>query len=233
MKRMIFALVALTAILVGCASPQQMAFDRKATAIDTSTKSVVLLTIDVSRQDDSRWQPEAKILGLSRNGGKEAEDRLTYPLTNDDDRFQVGNSNLVMVRMALEPGEYQLGQIWGMASAFPVHGYFSIPMTGSLKVAPKSVTYAGQIKAVMRPRKDGEFRAGPPTPILDQAISGMTRSTWDVEILDAYSKDIAFFEERFPAVKTVKVEKSLLPPFNREAVQKAWVEAQGPNYKGD
>lgn len=233
MKKSWLWLVLAAAVMAGCASPQQMAFDRKTAQIDISKKSVVLLTVDVSRQDESRWQPEAKILGLSRNGGQVAEDRLTYPLTQEDDVVPVGARNLVMVRMALEPGEYQLGQIWGMASAFPVHGYFNIPMTGSLNVAPQSVTYAGQVKAVMRPRKDGEFRAGPPTPILDQAISGMTRSTWDVEIVDAYSKDMALFEDRFPAVKTVKVEKSLLPPFDREAVQKAWVQAQGPNYKGD
>lgn len=61
----------------------------------------------------------------------------------------------------------------------------------------------------------------------------MTGSTWDVAVVDNFSQDISLFEERFPAVKTVKVVKNMLPPFDRDAVQKAWVAAQGPNYNGD
>jgi hypothetical protein len=233
MKRLLLTLMASAAFLAGCATPQQMAFDSKATRIDTSTKSVVLMTVDVSRADDSRWQPEAKFLALEQAGAKSAEERFTYPFTGDENVVVTGKNNVVLVRMALAPGVYQMQSIWGMASAFPIHGYFSVPLTGTLKVEPQSVSYAGRVNAVMRPRKDGEFRAGPPTPIIDQAIAGMTGSTWDVAIVDNFSNDIALFEERFPAVRTVKVSKNMLPPFDRDAVQKAWVAAQGPNYKGD
>lgn len=233
MRRMFLLLLASAAILGGCATPQKMAFDRNATTIDTSAKSVVLLAVEVSREGDSRWQPDPKVLHVEMPNAKSAEERLNYPLSVDDDRFVVGNGNVFLVRMALAPGDYDLKGIFGLASAFPINGYFFVPLTGSLKVQPQSVQYAGRIKAVMRPRKDGEFRAGPPTPILDQAISGMTRSTWDVTILDQMANDVALFEDKFPAVKTVKVVKNMLPPFDREAVQKAWVEAQGPNYKGD
>jgi hypothetical protein len=233
MKRLLLSLLASAALLAGCATPQQMAFDRKATSIDTSTKSVVLMIVDVSRADASRWQPEAKLLSLELAGAKSAEERFTYPIAGDDDLVVLDKKNVVLIRMALAPGVYQMQSIWGMASAFPIHGYFNVPLTGTLKVEPKSVSYAGRINAVMRPRKDGEFRAGPPTPIIDQAISGMTGSTWDVAVVDNFSQDISLFEDRFPSVKTVKVVKNMLPPFDRDAVQKAWVAAQGPNYKGD
>jgi hypothetical protein len=81
----------------------------------------------------------------------------------------------------------------------------------------------GRVSATLRtPRQRGEFRAGPLLPLLDQAIAGMSNSTWDVTIADRADTDLALFRQNFKAVESASVINAPLPAFDRVAVQKWW-----------
>jgi hypothetical protein len=65
---------------------------------------------------------------------------------------------------------------------FPFHGFFFAPLHEDLDVEPNSVVYLGQVDATAVERKDGELRAGPVIPLIDQAATGFSGGTWDISV---------------------------------------------------
>ncbi|WP_460838679.1 hypothetical protein [Noviherbaspirillum agri] len=124
--------------------------------------------------------------------------------------------------MALEPGKYRLAEIMGNANAFPIASLFVVPLYLDLDVSPNSITYVGRVTAKLRPRQEGEFRAGPLVPLIDQAVAGMSTGTWDVTVDDRSEKDVALFKANYPVLGNASVNRELLPPFDRVAVQRLW-----------
>jgi hypothetical protein len=43
-----------------------MAFDKESKSVDVGTKAVVLMTIDVSRSDDSRFHPDPYVVQIEK-----------------------------------------------------------------------------------------------------------------------------------------------------------------------
>ncbi len=221
MKRWLASVIVMTT-LSGCATVNRMAFDNEATNVDTSTKSVVLMTLDVGRDDGSRFVPEPRAVKLERPNAQTKEERQNFKLDEGDDSIEENGHHVFLLRMALAPGPYTLVEVYGRASAFPTNGIFVAPVLAKLDVAPHSITYVGRVTARLRPRTDGEFRAGPLIPLIDQAIVGMSTGTWDVTIEDRSDRDIALFRENFPVLSTATIERRALPPFDRALVQRRW-----------
>jgi hypothetical protein len=217
-------------VVTGCATVNPMAFDKNSTTIDTKEKSVVLMTIDVSRSDGSRYVPEPFIVKLAKPGAQSKEDRQNFKLNKDTDTQQVNGRTVYLARIALPPGDYKLMDVEGSANAFPIISLFAVPLNMDLKVKPNSVTYIGRVTAKLRERKDGEFRAGPLVPLIDQSVSGMSGGTWDVSVDNMSPQDLEQFKAAYPALKTVTVETSPLPPFDRAAAQRLW-EGDAPEPK--
>ena len=82
--------------------------------------------------------------------------------------------------------------------------------------------YIGHVQAVVRERKDGEERAGPVIPLIDQAVVGASGGTFDVTISDAWATDEALFKSTFPALARVSIEKKLLVPHDPAKVKSRW-----------
>jgi hypothetical protein len=59
-------------------------------------------------------------------------------------------------------------------------------------------------------------------PLIDQAVAGMSTSTWDVTLDDRSDKDLPLFQQTFKALESATIVKSPLPPFDRVAVQRWW-----------
>jgi hypothetical protein len=51
-------------VLAGCATVNEMATDKGDRAIDTTAKSILLMTVDVSRSDGSRYIPNPFIVKI-------------------------------------------------------------------------------------------------------------------------------------------------------------------------
>jgi hypothetical protein len=209
-------------VVTGCATVNPMAFDKQSKAIDTKDKSIVLMTIDVSRSDGSRFVPEPFVVRLEKPGAQSKEDRQNFRFAKGTDSLPDNGHELYLVRMALVAGEYKLIDVTGMASAFPINSMFNVPLIADLKVKPNSVTYVGRVTAKLRERVGNEFRAGPLVPLLDQAVAGMSGGTWDVSLDNLAEKDIALFRAAYPVLNNVPIDTVALPPFDRAAAQRWW-----------
>ena len=226
MIRFICTILACCAI-TGCATVNPMAFDKNTAKIDTKEKSIVLVTIDVSRADDSRYVPEPLIMKIAKPYATTRQERQNFKLDKDLDTMKEDGHTVYLARIALVAGEYKLFEVFGFARAFPFNGAFSVPLAMNLSVAPNSVVYAGRISARLRTRQGEEFRAGPLLPLIDQSVTGMSGSTWEVSVDDKAEKDVAQFRTSFPALKDVSIETRLLPAFDRAAAQKLWDSGEG------
>jgi hypothetical protein len=213
----------LCCLLGGCATVNHMAFDKKTNSVDVATKSVVLMTIDVSRPDKSRFEPVPFDVNIEKPNAQSKQERQNFTLNKHEDAVQTENGHtLFLARMALEPGQYKLEAITGFARAFPVSGVFQVPLVTDFNVPPRCIIYVGRVTATLRSRESGEFRAGPLIPLIDQAVAGMSTSTWDVTLDDRSDKDLPLFQQTFKALESATIVKSPLPPFDRVAVQRWW-----------
>lgn len=222
MQKISILLMACIVALGGCATVNPMAINEKSTKIDTTNKSILLMSMDVLRTDHSRYSPEPLGVRFVRLNTQEKDIYQNFKLDRDDDTIEENGHTIYLVRMALTPGQYLLSDIVGRAKAFPVVGFFSIPLRMTINIQPGTVTYIGCVTATLRPRQGNEFRAGPVIPLIDQSVSGMSGGTWDVMIQDSYRTDIPEFRQTFPVLASATVIDAPLPAFDRKAVQQWW-----------
>jgi len=231
-----WACAAALLLLSGCVTITPMAFDKTSKSIDVSSKSIVLMTLDVSRNDDSRYVPRPMTVFWKAHASS-PETVYRFRTLEPGELAAIPEHHQYALRMALEPGQYELTQVSGLASAFPFNGIFFVPLFLDLTVPAHSVVYVGHVSAELRERKDGEYRAGPLIPLIDQAATGMSGGTWEVKIDDASATDLAMFRETFPALTDVPIATAILPQYDRLAVQRKWdgkvdSPSQGPASKG-
>jgi hypothetical protein len=124
--------------------------------------------------------------------------------------------------MALEPGQYRLVAVTGLARAFPINAVFQVPLVTDFNVQPGSITYLGRVSATLRSRKSGEFRAGPLFPLIDQSVAGISTSTWDVTIENRADIDVPLYQKTFKALTSASIATVPLLPFDRAAAQRWW-----------
>jgi hypothetical protein len=218
-----FLVALIGCALAGCATVNHMAFDKNTSSVDVSKKSVVLVALEVKRTDDSRFQPVPFVVKLEKPGAQSKQDRDNFKLDKDQDVFTSEDGrSLYLTRMALEPGQYRLMVVDGLARAFPFNGFFEIPLLVDFTVAPGSIAYLGRISATLRSRNSGEFRAGPLLPLIDQSVAGMSTSTWDITIENRADIDLPLYQKTFKALTSASIATSPLPPFDRAAAQHWW-----------
>ncbi len=223
MKLMRVCVALLGCALGGCATVNHMAFDKDASSVDVSKKSVVLVAIEVKRLDDSRFQPVPFVVNVEKPNAQSKQDRQNFKVSKNQDLFVSEDGRaLLLTRMALEPGQYRLVAVTGFAQAFPINALFQVPLIADFNVQPGSITYLGRVSATLRSRKSGEFRAGPLFPLIDQSVTGLSTSTWDVTIENRADIDVPLYQKTFKALTAVNIVTAPLAPFDRAAAQRWW-----------
>jgi hypothetical protein len=218
------ALLTTTVLLTGCASGLKMPLQDDA-PLAASAKPLLLLSVDMKNAYRERFQPLVRAVHVTRQvGGK--EELIAFSMDSKGSYWGEKEDQPArhMVRLELEPGQYQLRGVLATASAFPFTASYYLPLLLPLTVTDSRVTYLGNINATVRERQGDEFKAGPSIPLLDQTAAGASGGTFDVQISDAATADLALFTKLFPALKAVEVNTSLLPAFDRARAQ-AWWEA--------
>lgn len=216
-------ILTLCSVLSGCATINTMAIDKTSTTVDVSFKSVLLMTLDFSRSDKSRYfAPSYFFVHFEKPNAQSKADRQNFEVTPEDQIITNGGQAIYVLRIALEPGEYQLKGITGLAFSFPFNGNYLVPPLMDINVHKNAVTYIGRIKVIHRPRKENEFRAGPMIPIIDQAVMGISSGTFDIAIVDMSKDDGEIFKSTFPALRDTVIYTAILPDFDRPKVQRWW-----------
>lgn len=211
----------LVTLLVGCASAPYMPLADEGSKLDAS-KPLFLMSVVVQNDYRGRWQPRILNVILEKDGEAGKPESLVFRMDSKGTITPETGNATYLVRFPGDAAPHTVRGFNSMASAFPIHGFYFVPLHASLAKSAGGVYYLGSIKAVVRERKDGEFRAGPPIPLIDQAIAGASTGTFDVDVTDAYDADVALFRKTFPELKGVDVKRAVLPKWDRAKAQLFW-----------
>jgi hypothetical protein len=208
-------------VLYGCAAPT--ALTSKTSKLDLSQKSIVLATIEITRESNRSmpWPTRLQVMSTGATGSREIQ---AFAVDSEGMEYGEDGRNYVsLVRLSLAPGKFHLAGLMGQISAFPFRGLFQAPLGLMFEVPSQSIIYLGRVKIHMRPRKDNEFRAGSLIPLIDQAVLGISTSTFDISTEDASAVDLTLFKEAFPVLRDAEVKVLSLPPFDREPIDRTFI----------
>lgn len=220
----LFASLAMALLATGCANLKPMALKDDVEKVDLA-KPMFLMTMKVKNAYKERWQPRVLSLQVQKENGAAGKPELLAFQMDAKGTVQStdGNGNATyLLRFVLDTGPHTITAAPLMASAFPVHGFYTAPLHTPVPAVPGGVYYLGSVDAVIRERTGNEFRAGPPIPLIDQAVAGASGGTFDIVISDRFDTDVATFKKSFPALKDVEIKKSVLPPWDRAKAQLMW-----------
>lgn len=210
------------AVLAGCASAPFMPLAESDPKPEASPP-LYLMSVVVRNEYKERWQPRILNVVLTRTEAGKTESRVFRM----DDAGVVaakteGGHTTYLVRLRAADSFNTVAGMNAMASAFPVHGFYFVPLYASLGADGPGIYYLGSVQATIRERKDNEFRAGPVIPLIDQAVAGASSGTFDITVVDQFEQDMALFRAAFPALTGAPVVKKLLPPWDRSRAQLEW-----------
>jgi hypothetical protein len=216
--------VAAALILAGCATPTKMAFHKDTETVTSTTKPIFLMTATLKNSYRQSYQPKVIVLNVEKEGASQKSDRINFTMDdkakNESGSPELGNS--YFFRMELEKGNYVLRGLTGFSGVFPVRGHFFAPLHARMESTVPGIFYLGHVNAIVRERIENEFRAGSPLPLVDQAVTGFSGGTFDIEITDQFENDVPEFRARFPALREAVIQKAVLAPFDRAKAQQWW-----------
>jgi hypothetical protein len=213
------AIAVMTVILVGC-GPQivKMSPIRNDALLSQSENALILFSLRMEHPVRPTTQLELEAIYLFT----EPEGKRIFCPVDKDARIDGPDGADYLLRIPLTAGRYNLrfAQIYN--GNFLVTGRGFMPILGDFEVQPGTVIYLGRVEGRTRERQEGEFRAGPMAPLIDQAARGWSGATWDVVIKDAGDSDLPNFRTTFPALNRTNIVKQILPPFDRQKAQAIW-----------
>jgi hypothetical protein len=193
-----------------CASSKNMTIGKETEALDTSQKSIGIITAKTSNQISTNYEPNIQY-ALLLSGEKE----YLFGVETVYDSIQTDTGEFI-ISFQLPAGKYKLQKLYGISGIFPIIGNFQIPLNSEFNLEQNQIAYLGRVEAVNRERNsDDELRAGSIFPLIDQQVTGFAKGTFDVKIYDNYEEDIALIKENYPFIANYTIRKSVLPPWVR------------------
>lgn len=211
----------LLVLVTACATTVKPGLTNSTTKLDLGDDCMLLLTAELANDYHPFYQPEAMMLQVETLDPKDSKDRMNV-LTDQEGTSVSESMNKYIFRARLKSGKYVLRGIAGSSGIFPIHGTFFVPLHCEIDAKKGEVVDLGKVVARTRERQGGEFRAGPVVPLLDQAVTGYSGSTFDVKTSVSKEDDVNALKVKFPVLRTVQLVEEPLPPFDRNAAQKWW-----------
>jgi hypothetical protein len=213
--------IAGTLLTTGCATVAPMSPTTATSSVDTSKNSYALMTVTLKNAYHTSYQPSPIVVHMERGAADSRADRLNFKF-DDQATTTSDNGNHYFVRIPLAPGKYVMRGITGQSGIFPFHGMFFTPLHETVEIKPNSIVYLGHVDATVVERKDGELRAGPVIPLIDQAATGFSGGTWDIRVSDEFDQDVAEFKKDFPALTNASIEREVLPAWDKQKATEWW-----------
>ena len=215
-------LIAATALMTGCASAPYMPLSDETYKLDTS-KPLYLMSVSIKNTYKERYQPQILNVVLDKNDGVNKPETIIFRMDSTGTIYSEDSDTAkYLVRFPADTVPHIVRGLNARASAFPFHGFYFLPLLADLRPSENGIYYLGSVEAVIRERKEGEFRAGHVIPLVDQAVAGASTGTFDVEIKDAYEEDIDMFRATFPALTNVEIKRTVLPKWSRDKARLLW-----------
>jgi hypothetical protein len=198
--------------LVGCATVKEAPISSTTTSVDTSKESIAFMTVKVSNQKNTSYQPNLNNVFVWEKKEKDVQKhsfKVIKPINTAPNQY-----NEYVVSFNVAPGEYVIRSLFGRSGIFPFIGNFLIPFYKQVSIPSNKVVYLGHVDATIVDRtSDNQLRAGPVIPLIDQAIVGASGGTFKIDIQDHFEADTAYIKEKFPAFKSINIENMLLSPW--------------------
>jgi hypothetical protein len=222
MKKLYGVLIAVVVMfLSGCATPIRMSPTKETQALETTKSSVLLMSLTMKNDFHPSYQPSPIVVNVERGDANQRADRLNF-LFDQDGTEESKTENHYLVRMSLPPGKYVVRGITAQSGIFPFHGMCYTPLNYDIEVKPNSIVYLGHVDAAVVERKDGELRAGPVIPLIDQAATGFSGGTWTVDVADRFDQDMGDFRKVFPVLEKADVQDEVLPAWDKKKATDWW-----------
>jgi hypothetical protein len=203
-KSSILAVMLILMTLVGCAG--NMALVKGQSEINTTDKSLVLLSVKISNQNKPGYQPELTTAVLI------GSEKQTINIRDGLVKEENDKHKNYLLSFTLTPGSYVISELIGNYKIpLLLNAHCEVPLKSSIEVKPNSITYLGHVDATIVERKnDTEERAGGMIPLLDQGLAGFSTGTFVVKVEDRYDEDLAAYRSEFPGLKPLTIAKAIL-----------------------
>jgi hypothetical protein len=207
LKILAMAMMVFLLGLAGC--DESVALRRGQTQLDTSRKSIAVVTIRTENQLKPDSQTARFVVFFKPASGLE---RVLLDDSTDVTPQYVDH----VISLALEPGSYSITKLWGITKQYGIFSGGRFEYIADLKfdVPPNSVIYLGHLLIVNRQSHEGEPRSGPVLPLVPQALSGFADGATDFTISDASAEDLPLLKKNFPCLQNLTIQKAVLtrPP---------------------
>jgi hypothetical protein len=219
---------ATTLILAGCLSATPMPLRENTEPLENSAGPLLLMTATIRNDYHPTYQPKLLLVHVEKTSAKPRDNSREgkFNFAVDDKAIQPAVTPRAgtdyLLRLRLPPGPYRICGMTSRIKAFPLIGTFFTPLNIAHPVEISGVFYLGHVSAIVRERRGDEFRAGDVVPYLDQLATGASGGTFDITITDRFETDMKAFRERFPQLAGVEIQRRIMAPFDRAAVQKWW-----------
>ena len=202
----------------GCAG-NKMALTKGKSDINLTKKSIALLSVRISNQYKPKRQLELLKAVICPQSEPNCKHDFPSPYESPYKPYkrEKKHFNEYLLSYELESDTYNIDGLYTtyriptLTSGF---GYTKLNLKTEIK--PNSISYLGHLDITLREKKNNaEISAGSDTPFIDQSIAGFSSGTFDVVVEDKFDEDMKSFISEYPALKKVKVEKSILPQWIR------------------
>lgn len=206
MRNLVKISVVLAAFLfIGCVNTANMPLSEGVTAVDTSTKSLLIGRVHIKNENKPNHHPELSFVFVKK-GEEETGYRAPALISEAGDK---GKDYFVSLDVA--PGPMTLKRIWFRRSVFPINASANLSVEQNLNIPAGKVVYIGNIDAVIKKRtSEDQIRAGSVIPLIDQAVAGFSDGTFEVKVTDNYEEDVKLLRSKYPFLKDKEIVKVLL-----------------------
>lgn len=115
-----------------------------------------------------------------------------------------------LVSFQLPEGDYEMNQISGSSGIFPVTGRFFWECELEFSLNSSDLVYLGNLDFKNRKKRIGEAASGFILPLIDQAVTGFSTGTIEMEINNQKSNDLEMLYSNYPFLKDRSVTTQLL-----------------------
>ena len=135
----LFITLVLLALLSGCATVHDMAVNRKTAQLDLKGKGLVLMSMEVSNQFHTDYQPKFIVINLETPGAEDKAHRHNFKVDEEGMVVSASGSHY-LTRMALDPGHYLLVGAPCLYHSLFIMGSCYLPILGDIEVSADTVT---------------------------------------------------------------------------------------------
>ncbi len=219
------ALFTIFALLSGCATVHDMGVNKSTEKLNLNGNGMLLMSLEISNLYKPDYQPQILVIHIETPDADSKENRHNFK-TDLDGTISSSAGSRYLLRMKIPPGKYVVRGATCIYHSLFLTSSCLLPIHADIEVKANTTTYLGRVSGTMRERKEGEFRAGPVIPLIDQAVTGFAMSTFDVVISDSWDEDVKSYTTLFPALAHADINKSIMPVFDRQRAY-AWWESNG------